>query len=293
MSDIYTLKNDRIAVAISALGAEMQSIRIPDETEYLWQGDPTYWEDRAINLFPYVGRLTGGQYFVNAKLYNMPIHGFARFSRMSAEDISGQGITFCLKSSAETLDLYPYDFAYRVRYQLTENRILITYEVRNEGRAAMHFGLGGHPGFNVPLTQGLGFSDYYLEFSQESSPVREGFSEACFVNGEDEPFALANGRYLSLDHGLFDHDAIILKHMDRTVTLKSKRDSKAVTVCYPQMEYLGIWHKPNSDAPYLCIEPWASLPSRQDVVEDIEQQPGLIRLEAGEAYTNSWSIEID
>ena len=29
----------------------------------------------------------------------------------------------------------------------------------------MYFGLGGHPGFNVPLEAGLSFEDYCLEFS--------------------------------------------------------------------------------------------------------------------------------
>lgn len=34
------------------------------------------------------------------------------------------------------------------------------------------------------------------------------------------------------------------------------------------------------------------LPSRQDVVEAIEKQPDLIRLESGGCYCNRWSITI-
>ena len=35
----------------------------------------------------------------------------------------------------------------------------VTYRVENRGEGPMAFGLGGHPGFNVPLAPGLAF-DY-------------------------------------------------------------------------------------------------------------------------------------
>ena len=53
---------------------------------------------------------------------------------------------------------------------------------------------------------------------------------------------------------------------------------------------LGFWHMPKTDAPYVCLEPWSSLPSRQDVVEDLETQPDLISLPAGEVWTTTWSL---
>ena len=48
---------------------------------------------------------------------------------------------------------------------------------------------------------------------------------------------------------------------------------------------------PKTDAPYICLEPWTSLPSRQDVVEDLEKQPDLIRLEPKNVYKTTWSLE--
>jgi len=58
------------------------------------------------------------------------------------------------------------------------------------------------------------------------------------------------------------------------------------------MEYLGIWHRPFTEAPYVCIEPWTSLPARKDIVEDFSTQPTLLSLEAGKRYSNTYSIEI-
>lgn len=43
-------------------------------------------------------------------------------------------------------------------------------------------------------------------------------------------------------------------------------------------------------APYLCIEPWTALPARQDVVEELSQQPDILRLEPGQRYENKWEI---
>ena len=74
--------------------------------------------------------------------------------------------------------------------------------------------------------------------------------------------------------------------------LCSAKTSRSVTVTYPQMPYLGIWHMPHTDAPYVCIELWASLPSRQDVVEELSCKSDLIHLAQGAEYENVWTIMI-
>ena len=57
---IHTLQNHLLTVAVSDRGAELQSIRHADGTDFLWQGDPAYWPDRALVLFPYIARMTNG-----------------------------------------------------------------------------------------------------------------------------------------------------------------------------------------------------------------------------------------
>ena len=95
-----------------------------------------------------------------------------------------------------------------------------------------------------------------------------------------------------MNHNLFDEDAIVLRDMAKSVTLKSDKSDRYVKVEYPEMDYLGIWHMPCTDAPYVCIEPWSSLPSRQDVIEDLAKKEDLIALEGGKVYENTWTIEI-
>ena len=156
----------------------------------------------------------------------------------------------------------------------------------------MPFGIGGHPGFRVPLVDEECFEDYSITFSQPCQPDRVGFTSALYLSGYDERYPLKENILLDLTHSLFDEDAIILKNMAREVSLQSRKSGRGVRVSFPQMPYLGIWHKPNSDAPYVCIEPWSSLPSRQDVVEDFYCKSDMLQLESGHTYTNAWSISV-
>ena len=87
-------------------------------------------------------------------------------------------------------------------------------------------------------------------------------------------------------------DAIILKNMDREITLRSKISHRGVCVSYPDMAYLGIWHWPKTDAPYVCIEPWTSLPGREEAMEDLSHKSDLIHLEPGKTYENTMTVTI-
>lgn len=92
----------------------------------------------------------------------------------------------------------------------------------------MIFGLGGHPGFHVPLKEDLWSEDYQLRFPASCRPTRVGFTPDCVVSGEN--------------------------------------------------------------APYVCIEPWLSLPAYAGETTVLEDRPDHAHLGAGETYRNEWSI---
>ena len=289
---LYQLKNEKLTIIIEDLGAQLRSIKSADGTEYLWQGDDQIWADQAPNLFPHIARLTTGRYTLEGKTYEMKSHGFAKDTVMEAEQENDTHITFRIQDTEITLAQYPYHFTFGVDYRLEGGKLKITYIVENKDEKTMFFGVGGHPGFNVPLESGLAFEDYYLEFDCVKNALLVGMSEDCYVQGENLPFALEDGKKLPLRHSCFDHDAIILTEMCRAVTLKSDKNDRAVKLTYPEMGYLGIWHRPFTEAPYVCIEPWTSLPARKDVVEDFSTQPTMLSLPAGERYENEYCIEI-
>ncbi len=288
---LITLENEFLRLTVDTLGAQMMSLK-RGGTEYLWQGDPQYWADRAPTLFPFIGRLTNNSYKFRGKTYPMTIHGFAAQAEFAPVEQGSDYVVLSLSSSIASLVIYPFDFTLDITYRLVKSTVEVTCAVRNSGQDTMPFGIGGHPGFRVPIWEGERFEDYCLEFSTPCQPDRVGFTPQVFLSGHDEPYPLEEGTRIRLRHDLFDEDAIILKNMCREVTLSSEKSQYFIKVSYPQMNYLGIWHWPKTDAPYVCIEPWTSLPARQDVIEEFSCKSDLIHLLPGKLYENTWTITI-
>lgn len=286
---LYHIENGRLHVAVSTAGAELMSVRSSQGTEYLWQGDAAYWSDRAPNIFPYVARLTQGCYTYQGKTYHMPIHGFAPTAEFAVTEEKADSITFTLESMPAFYEMYPFRFRFSIRYHLEGTILHAELTVENQDDKTMHFGLGGHPGICVPLEEGLTFEDYFLEFP-EGDLRRVEFTPACFITGREDPFPLTGNR-LPLRHDMFDDDAIVLKGVAGHVTLRSEKGQRSVTLLAEDLPVYGFWHMPGTDAPYICLEPWSSLPSRQDVVEDLETQPDLISLAPGHIYRTTWSLD--
>lgn len=303
---IYTLKNSEMEVQVSSKGGELVSLRDADQTEYIWIGDARYWKRHAPQLFPCIGRLTNNQYRMDGALHEMGQHGFLRDYELTKvereeQDIALDGVAdpagaaalhLQLMSDASTRQLYDRDWTVDIFYRLCGKMLNVKFQLRNRDARTMRFGYGIHPGFNVPLNPALHFEDYRLDFHEASTPKQMELTERYTISGGMHDYTLEEGRYLPLQHSLFDHDAIILKDMPHTVTLGSQKDEKKVTVTFPDMPYLGIWHAPETDAPFVCIEPWSSLPSTDGIIDEFETKSDFITVEPEETYMNSWSISI-
>ena len=288
---IYILENDNLRVKVSSLGAEMQSIRrVADGTEYLWQGEAQYWARRASNLFPVCGRLWENQYIYRGTTYEMGSHGFARGKEWEVIHQKATALTLQLKPDEETLAAYPFRFVLEMTYSLSEDSLAVTTIVRNEDDKEMPFSVGGHPGFNVPLAEGTEYEDYKLVFDAPCQPLQFVCDEHCFFLDKLTLFPLEENQVLPLRHSLFDHDAIFLQKAARGVTLCSDKSERSVHVAFPDSPYLGIWHTPRSDAPFVCLEPWVQSPSRAGEVANIEDKADMICLAPNEAYRNTYTI---
>lgn len=288
---LVTISANDLELTINTFGAEMTSVK-KSGREYLWQGDSDIWSGQAPNLFPFIGRLTNNSYSLCGKVYPMGIHGFAAKSEFELVKAKKNSAVFELKSNEETKEKYPFDFVFKVTYTLGSDTVEVSYDVENKSDKTMPFGIGGHPGFKVPISDEEKFDDYYLEFAAPCVPDRVEFTPQVYLSGNTSRYPLINDCRINLTHRLFDDDAIILKNMTRKVTLKSKNGTHGVTVDFPDMPYFGIWHMPKMQAPYVCLEPWSSLPARQDVVEEFNAKSDLIFLKSDETYKNEWSITL-
>lgn len=289
---MVTIINQALEIKISPIGAELQSIKDKEGIEYLWQGNSQYWAGRATNLFPFVGRLPGGKYTYGGKEYEMTSHGFCRGNEFSVISHSTESVEFFIESNDAFRAIYPFEFRFSIIYTLVNDRLEITYKVINTDSKEIYFGLGAHPGFNVPIANEGEFTDYYLEFNEKSNPNRVLTSETCFISGEESVYPLENQDTISLSHDLFDDDAIILKGMPSVIRIKNKIGAPEIELSYPQMTYLVLWHTVKKDAPFICVEPWESLPGRDVEIEDLQTHPYMTVLESDKVYENKWSISI-
>lgn len=289
----YIIENDFLKVEISSLGAELMSILKKDDMcEYLWQGDKTYWGGRAPNMFPICGRLYEGKYTYLGKEYSMPNHGIARSSEFTLTMAKADSITLTLTSNEETYKKYPFNFKYDITFALSGNELTVSYKVVNLDEKEMIFAIGAHPAFNVPLDKGCSFDDYYVELSSPCDAIRVDFSPACYCTNNDKPFRDNKVQRIDLDHSLFDDDAIFLYNVSKEIKLASNKSSRSVTLKYDGMKYLGLWHTPKTDAPYICIEPWTSIPATDGVTDNLLTKKEMVHLPKNYIYKNKYSITI-
>ena len=291
---IYTISNEAISVQVSSLGAELMSIKKNDtECEYLWQGDKKYWGGRAPNMFPICGRLWQGKYTYGGKEYSMPNHGIARASEFDVKEQSQSQITLSLVSNEKTKEMYPFDFEYCVTLALEKSTLAITYTVKNNDTKELIFALGAHPAFNVPIGNTGDFEDYYVEFDEECKALKVDFSPECYCTKNDKYYTLPHTKRIDLAHSLFDNDAIFLYNTSKKITLASDKYENKVTLEFPRMKYVGLWHTPKSDAPYLCIEPWSSIPATHGVIDDLITKEQMNHLPSNYTYKNTYKITIE
>lgn len=290
---LYTIENEKLRVSIDEIGAQLMSVATkPDGHEYLWQGDPAYWSGRAYNLFPVIGRMYKMQYDYRGKTYDMPLHGVIRKNRLSVATQEKDKISFMYTDNENTRSLYPFSFLYTVAFALDGNRLIVTTSVKNTDDKPIHFGVGGHPGFFVPMEEGLAFEDYYVLFENAKEVKRCVMSDDVLFTGETPVYPLKDNK-LPLSHALFPVDALVLVGTGGRATIASDKGKRRVTMNYPDMKYMGLWQKPASDAPYLCLEPWSMLPASVGGRDDFETKPDMTHLPVGETYTNAWDLEIE
>ncbi len=288
---IYTLSNELLSVRISDMGAEVQSVVAKsDGCEYIWQGDPKYWEGRAPVLFPVCGRFLDNTYTYREKKYQMGLHGFAADCAYEVKAQNATAITFSLKDNETTRAQYPFAFEFDVTYRLERDVLTCEVAIVNCGNEIMPATFGAHPGFNVPLVKGADFESYYLRFGKTCSPNRLQITPNGHYTGKQHALALEDGDTLRLHHELFVSDGIFMSRMADSVTLCSDKDPHAVTVSYSGFPYLGIWQEYGADTPFICIEPWCGMASYDGVIEDLEKKCDMFHLPAGGRQELSYSI---
>lgn len=288
---LYHLSNNFLSVSISDKGAELQSIVHRITTlEYMWSGDPDFWGKKSPVLFPIVGGLKNNNYQFNNATYQLGRHGFARDRRFTVVAQSEDAILFSLSSDAETLLVYPFHFSFFVGYRLEENTIHVSYRVENTDKQVIHFSVGAHPAFALPMVKGTAFEDYYLQFDTKENTGIWPLSADGLIQEEAIPF-FNNNDQISLRKSLFYGDALVFKSLQSTaISILCNKHSHGLKVSFPGFPYMGIWS--TKDADFVCIEPWCGIADSVSTTGRLDAKEGIHHLFAGESFHRSWSVNV-
>lgn len=291
----YTIENEKFSVTIDSKGAELSSMRSKQTgIEYVWQAEPSIWARHAPVLFPIIGRLKDKTYSVGGKSYQITQHGFGRDLEFVCTEQSDTSIALTLTPNAYTKPMYPFDFAFTVRYTLEENTLRKQHITTNRGDTDMYYEVGGHDAYNVALEPNETMEDYYVDFGSGDAIYPLINDDALMITKDKRTVPLEDGK-LFLSGELFKLDALILDDCkNRTVSIRSKKSKYVISMEFADFPYLGIWSKyTGKDTNYVCIEPWSTLPDASYLDHALENKIGVRKLapNSSEMLTFTTTIE--
>ena len=288
---MHILENEVLRLEIADKGAELSRVRDKElGCERLWSADPAVWNRHAPILFPFVGKVVDGQYRLKGRVYPMKTqHGFARDLDFVTLEESGSSLCQLLCSTAETREIYPFDFRLLVRHRLDgENpRLLhIEWEVTNTGEACMYYAIGGHPGFLPP--EGVRKEDCFLGFP--------GKEHLRYISANPAGFALPD-----TIHALAPADGAVPygeslpetwifedRQVDEVQLLRPNR-SPWVSLRCGDFPILAVWAK--ADGPFVCLEPWRGRTDNAGFTGELPEKVCEESLAPGETKRIAYSIE--
>ena len=274
-------------------GAELTSIQYEGK-EMLFQGAQVldkngnvFWKRQAPILFPIVGQIKNSTTQIEGKTYEMSQHGFAR--DMDFEEISKTENEhhYVLKYNQETLKKYPYKFELHVIYEVNENTLTVTYQVKNIDNKTIYFGLGGHPAFNCDYSN----DEYEIIFPEKEEKIEFLKLKDGLIDTEKAENILKDNK-IYLKENTFDNDAVIMKNIkSNKVILKNRKiNQKILEFDFTGFPYLALWSK--KGAPFVCIEPWQNTADRIDSTQIYKDKENIIELPQDKEYKCEFKIKI-
>ena len=256
---MYTIKNNNLVVEISNKAAEVHSLKkINDEYNYVWSGDPEFWSGRNPILFPQVGHTSDKTIKIDGIKREIGNHGFARNSIFELVDAKEDELTLELKENEETLKVYPYKFSLKVNYKLIDNKLVVTYRVKNNSSKDMYYGFGLHPAFACDHN----YQDTKVVFNKEEK----------------------DGKELIINQEFFDkYETYVIDKSNATLA-SLLTNNRSISIEYHDYNIFAIWSKGD----FVCLEPWINhCPDDSEI--ELKDREGNITLKPNEEKIHSYS----
>ena len=281
---ITTISNSTLSASIKHSGAELFSLKDNQDKEYIWEGNPDFWGKHSPVLFPIVGTLKNNTYTINGKEYQLPRHGFARDMDFQLIEKTENSAVFSLKSDAETLKKYPFEFELQLIYTLENSTLNIGYKVINNSKTNMPFSIGAHPAIALPEE----FENYAFEF-EKKEVLKYYILENDLISNKTENLETTEN-LIPLNYKLFENDALIFKSLESNSLTILENSKPYIKFDFKDFPSLGIWTK--DQAPFVCIEPWLGYSDTAENSGDLYEKEGILVLDNNQNFNSQFSITV-
>lgn len=250
----------------------MTSIKYLGE-ERQWQGDE-FWKSQDVVIFPIVGH--AGAYEAEGKTFTPKSHGVARYAEFSLINACENSLSLGFCSDEETKKTYPYDFDFKISYELIKSSVKITYTVKSKV-GKIPFYVGGHPGLIAPRGEAV------IEFENAESPLF---------------YPLGTGEVIKLNRlTRFIANKDFFKEY-KTLQLGNISGKIFATVAdgyrYSYQSNCPVWAFWSNEegGEYICVEPWWGINDFDGSPKELSQKPFInFADESGKSF--SYTLTID
>ncbi len=279
----YTIKNTYLSLTVDTAGAQMVSLKNENGEEMLWQADKSVWGYTAPMLFPWAGRIKEAKYYADGEEYPGANHGFIRNVEHELVLKEDNMIIFEYKACAESKKKFPYNFVFRTSYVLSGHSVHHKVDVTNTDTKEYGFGLGFHPGVNLPFDADHKTEDYYIEFDTPQSPRVLTFSDRFLMDGGSYIYD-KNIAQIPLKDNFFENDSLIFSQLTaKTISLVERDSGRRIDYDIQDFPYVTLWTAATPVTKLFCVEPWMTTPDREDASLHWEKKKHAIYLKPGEA----------
>lgn len=290
---MHNLENDSLTIKIKNIGAELCSIvNHKNSKEYIWQADPQFWKRHSPILFPIVGALWNETLRHNDNTYTMSQHGFARDENFEVIRKTQSSIFFQLSSNEKTKKIYPFDFDLTIGYTLSENKVIVSWEVLNKGSETMYFQIGAHPAFYYPDSPSQNDIKGYFSFNKKENLEHILIAQKGCANSELKYSTPLNNGFLEINKQTFENDALIFEDSQINKVALLDIHKKPYLTLHFESPVVGLW-EPNKESPFVCIEPWYGRCDEQLYTGLFKDKKWINQLQINERFDASYTIEIE
>lgn len=295
----YYLENQKYKVEFECFGAEIKSVLDKEtKSERLWSANPKFWAKTAPFLFPFIGKLKNEQYQYKGQTYPADKHGFGQRVAYKMISQSEDCIRFQLKDTPELREKYPFSFSLILEYILADNTIQENWYVENMGEEPMYFSIGGHGAFACPIISreddknlsleerkkrvGQKIKLYGLEDKEEVMSYR--LNNKGLITETLMPVKLEDGVF-TITEDLFSADALIFDQKGIVAAGILDENNQEYMKLESTAPVWGIWSCPDSNAGYVCLEPWYGICDFEDFEGSLEERPHTQVVNSGETWS--------